>query len=50
MSDPVARSEPSPAVFEHYYEGPPADPVGDEIWCYCDRPRYSPGDTLCLQV
>ena len=40
----------SPAVFEHYYEGSAAEPAGDEIWCYCERPCYSPGDTLRLHV
>ena len=50
MTTPQSATERSPAVFEHYYEGPAAEPAGDEIWCYCDRPCYSPGDTLRLQV
>jgi hypothetical protein len=37
-------------VFEHYYEGPAAEAAGDEIWCYCDRPCYSPGDTVQFHV
>ena len=41
---------PNPAVFENYYEAPPAEAVDDEIWCYSDRPCYSPGDTVILHV
>jgi hypothetical protein len=40
----------NPAVLSNYYEAPPLDPVGDEIWCYCDWPSYAPGDTIALQV
>jgi len=50
MKKKAASVERSPAVFEHYYEGPRVDAVGDEIWCYCDRPCYSPGDSLRLHV
>ena len=39
---------PDPAVHDNYYECPGREP--DEIWCYCDRPCYSPGDTLRLHV
>ncbi len=38
----------NPAVFSNYYEFPGSET--DEIWCYCDRPSYSPGDRLKLQV
>ena len=40
----------NPAVHSHYYEAPASDPNADEIWCYCDRPAYSPGDRVSLQV
>ena len=50
MSDRPASIQRNPAVFEHYYEGPAADPAGDEIWCYCNLPCYSPGDTLRLHA
>ena len=40
----------APEVFEHYFEGPAATPDGDEIWCYCDCPAYSPGDTVTIHV
>ena len=39
---------PNPAVFSNYHEFPGA--AADEIWCYCERPCYSPGDMLRLQV
>ena len=39
---------PAPAVFSNYYESPGR--AADEIWCYCDRPCYSPGDRLRLHV
>ena len=39
---------PDPAVFSNYYEFPGRE--RDEIWCYCDRPCYSPGERLSLQV
>ncbi len=39
---------PDPAVHSNYYEFPGRAP--DEIWCYCDRPCYSPCDELRLQV
>ena len=39
---------PDPAVFENYYEAPSSD--GPEVWCYCDRPCYSPGDTVRIHV
>ena len=50
---PSQSSEDSgrnPAVFTHYYESPSDDPAADEIWCYCDRPCYSPGETVCFHV
>jgi len=40
----------NPAVFEHYYEAPAAEPAAGEIWCYCDRPCYSPGETIAFHV
>ncbi len=40
----------NPAVFSHYYEGPSATPTGDEIWCYSDRPCYSPGEIIIFYV
>ena len=40
----------NPAVLSHYYEAPAADPATDEIWCYCDRPCYSPGDRIAFHV
>jgi hypothetical protein len=40
----------NPAVFSHYYEGPSAAPAGDEIWCYSDRPCYSPGEVIVFFV
>jgi hypothetical protein len=50
---PSQSSEDSgrnPAVFTHYYESPSDDPAAEEIWCYCDRPCYSPGETVCFHV
>ena len=41
---------PDPAVHSNYYEAPAAVPAGDEIWCYSDRPCYSPGDVICFHV
>lgn len=40
----------NPAVFSHYYEGPSAAPNVDEIWCYTDRPCYSPGEVIVFHV
>ena len=40
----------NPAVLSHYYEAPAADAATDEIWCYCDRPCYSPGDRIAFHV
>ena len=40
---------PDPAIFSNYFEAPAVD-ARDEIWCYCDRPCYSPGDRVSLQV
>ena len=40
----------NPAVQSNYYEAPAENPVGGEIWCYCDRPSYSPGDTVAFHV
>jgi hypothetical protein len=40
----------NPAVFSHYYEAPTDTPLGDEIWCYSDKPCYSPGETINLHV
>ena len=39
---------PDPAVFENYYEAPSSD--RPEIWCYSDRPCYTPGDTIRFHV
>ncbi len=41
---------PNPAVHSNYFEAPAADPAVAEIWCYCDRPAYSPGEILGLHV
>ena len=41
---------PDPAVHSNYYEAPAAAPAADEIWCYSDRPCYSPGDRICFHV
>lgn len=48
--DPRHPGGRNPAVFEHYYEAPAAEPIGNEIWCYCDRPCYSPGETIAFHV
>jgi len=40
----------NPAVLTNYYESAAGDSRGDEIWCYCDRPVYAPGDRLALHV
>ncbi len=40
----------NPAVLTNYFENAVGDARGDEIWCYCDRPCYSPGDRLALHV
>ena len=46
----VETGQGNPAVFSNYYECPAADPAADEIWCYSDRPCYSPGDTIAFHV
>jgi hypothetical protein len=38
------------AVLSNYYESPPVEPTGDEIWCYSDRLCYSPGETIAFHV
>jgi hypothetical protein len=40
----------NPAVLSNYYESPAPDGEGDEIWCYSDRPCYSPGDSIAFHV
>ena len=40
----------NPAVSTNYYEGPAVDPASDEIWCYLDRPCYSPGESISFHV
>jgi hypothetical protein len=45
-----ADANRNPAVHSHYYETPGGDSSADEIWCYCDRPCYSPGDPVALHV
>lgn len=40
----------NPAVLSHYYEAPPAQAAGDEVWCYTDKPCYSPGQTVAFHV
>ena len=53
LADQPNRTQPNrlnPAVFSHYYEGPAATPAGDEIWCYSDRPCYSPGEVILFYV
>jgi hypothetical protein len=46
---PTCKSN-NPAVHSNYYEAPAVDPVEPEIWCYSDRPCYSPGDTIAFHV
>jgi hypothetical protein len=46
----MSSASPNPAVHSNYYEAPPPDPAGDELWCYSDRPCYSPGDTVAFHV
>ena len=41
-------NERNPAVFSNYYEAP--NPDRDEIWCYCDRSSYAPGDRVRFHV
>jgi hypothetical protein len=50
MSQQLPHENSNPAVLSNYYEGPAADPMGDEVWCYSDRLCYSPGDTIALHV
>ena len=50
MSQQIPSESLNPAVFSNYYEGPAADPVGDEIWCYSDQPCYSPGESIAFHV
>ena len=45
-----AATQANPAVLSNYYESAAGDARGDEIWCYCDRPCYSPGERLALHV
>ena len=40
----------NPAVLGHYYEAPATNSDSDEIWCYSDRPCYSPGDSIAFHV
>ena len=50
MSRQTANDGVNPAVLSHYYESAGADPAADEVWCYCDRPCYSPGETVRLHL
>ena len=40
----------NPAVQSNYYEAPPSEPSGDEIWCYSDRLCYSPGESIAFHI
>ncbi len=46
----MSSASPNPAVHSNYYEAPPPDPVGDELWCYSDRLCYSPGESVAFHV
>ena len=50
MASSAASKVFNPAVQSNYYEAPGADSTTDEIWCYCDQPCYSPGDTVAFHV
>jgi hypothetical protein len=50
MSQQAHTDSVNPAVLTNYYEGPAVDSVDDEIWCYSDRPCYSPGETIAFHV
>ena len=50
MSSSLSQQRRSPAVHDNYYEAPPIEPSGAELWCYSDRLCYSPGDTICFHV
>jgi len=50
MSQQLPHKNFNPAVLSNYYEAAAAEPTGDEIWCYSDRPCYSPGDTIAFYV
>ena len=50
MSQQKPGDSLNPAVLTNYYEGPAADPVDDELWCYSDRLCYSPGETISFHV
>lgn len=46
----LTREQQRLAVHSHYYEQPGMDGDRGEVWCYCDRFSYRPGDTVRLQV
>jgi len=50
MTHSPADAPVNPAVLSHYYEAPAIIADGDEIWCYSDRPCYSPGDSIAFHV
>jgi hypothetical protein len=50
MSKASSDTNINPAVHGHYYEAPASTAGADEIWCYCDRPCYSPGDSVAFHV
>ena len=50
MAWPAVEADLNPAVHSNYYEAPASATDTDEIWCYCDRPCYSPGETIAFHV
>jgi len=50
MSRKLPTNSLNPAVHSHYYEGPAAEPVGDELWCYSNYLCYSPGEVIAFHV
>ena len=50
MSKASSGTNINPAVLGQYYEAPANAADSDEIWCYCDRPCYSPGDSVAFHV
>jgi hypothetical protein len=50
MPEIPADTGVNPAVLSHYYEAPATNSGDEEIWCYCDRPCYSPGDRVAFHV
>ncbi len=50
MANIPADASVNPAVLGHYYEAPATQSEVEEIWCYSDRPCYSPGDSVAFHV